>query len=98
MIRIEIPYHLQVLAGTGAVVELEIKGQVTLGKTLDALESRYPMLKGTIRDHVTRKRRPMIRFFACRKDYSDLDPDTQLPEEVTSGQERLLIIGAIAGG
>lgn len=98
MITVEIPYHLQTLAGTGPEVALEIKGPATLGKILDKLESQYPMLKGTIRDHITKKRRPMIRFFACGKDYSDLATDQLLPDEVASGKDKLLIIGAIAGG
>ena len=98
MIRVTLPYHLQTLAGTGNAVELDLHGQVTLGQVLDTLEARYPMLCGTIRDHVTRVRRPLIRFIACQTDLSHLPPETSLPEDVCRGLAPLMIIGAIAGG
>ena len=98
MIRVELPYHLQTLAGVGDEVTLRVDGAVTLGSVLDALEARYPMLRGTIRDHDTGRRRPLVRFFACREDVSHEPPDTPLPEAVASGAEPLLIVGAIAGG
>ena len=98
MIRIELPAHLRTLSGAGREVSLEVEGAVTIGSVLDALESRYPMLQGTLRDHVTRKRRPFVRFFACEQDLSHDPPDTPLPEAVVSGKEPFLIVGAIAGG
>jgi len=98
MITVILPPHLRNLAGTGADVKLEIIGPVTQRSLLDALESRYPVLRGTIRDHVTQKRRPMLRFFACKQDISNEHPDTPLPTEVTDGKEPLIILGAIAGG
>jgi hypothetical protein len=98
MIRVALPYHLRTLAKVDDEVRLEVVGQVTLGSTLDALEARYPMLRGAIRDHVTLKRRPFIRFFACEQDLSHDPPDVPLPDAVANGQEPLLIIGAIAGG
>lgn len=98
MIRVVLPHHLQLLAHTGAEVELEVMDPVTLGSVLDALESRYPMLRGTIRDHVTRQRRPLLRYFACAQDLSHEPPDTPLPEAVLTGREAFIIIGAIAGG
>ena len=98
MVRVVIPYHLRVLAGVGGEVQLAIAGPVTQRSVLDALEARYPMLCGTVRDHVTRKRRPLVRFFACEEDFSNEDPDTPLPEAVASGKEPFFIIGAIAGG
>ncbi len=98
MIRVMLPPHLKALARVGGDVELEIAGPVTQRSVLDALEARYPTLRGTIRDHITRERRPYLRFFACSQDLS-FDPlDTPLPEAVTSGAEPLLILGAIAGG
>lgn len=98
MIRVIIPYHLRTLARVGAEVELDVEGPVTLCSVIDALEVRYPMLSGTIRDHGTQQRRPFLRFFACQEDLS-LEPlDTPLPGAVASGAEPLLIIGAIAGG
>jgi hypothetical protein len=98
MIRVVIPYHLRNLAQVTGEVTLEVEGPATLAAVLDALESAYPVLKGTIRDHVTRDRRPFLRFFACAEDLSN-DPQTQLlPEPVATGQEPLLVIGAIAGG
>jgi len=98
MIRVTIPHHLRNLAGTGAEVALEVEGPVTQRSVLNALEARYPVLKGTIRDHVTQERRPFLRFFACMQDLSHQPPDSPLPEEVAAGEEPLRIIGAIAGG
>jgi hypothetical protein len=98
MIRVELPQHLRTLAHVGREVELEVAGQVTQRSVLDALEARYPMLQGTIRDHVTQQRRPFLRFFACEDDLSHESPDAPLPEAVASGKEPFLIIGAIAGG
>ena len=98
MIRVELPYHLQTLAGVGAEVTLTVDGVVTLGRVLDALEARYPMLRGTIRDHDTGRRRPLVRFFACQEDVTRDPPDTPLPEAIATGSEPLLIVGAIAGG
>ena len=98
MIRIVLPYHLQVLARVEPEIAIEVDGPGTLSSALDALEARHPVLRGTIRDHVTKKRRPFLRFYACEKDLSNADPDTPLPETVISAKEPLLIIGAIAGG
>ena len=98
MIRVVLPYHLRTLARVGDEVKLEIDGLVTLESVLDMLENRYPMLCGTIRDHVSKQRRPFLRFFACEQDLSLDPPETQLPEAVASGDEPFLIIGAIAGG
>ena len=98
MIRIVLPQHLRTLAHVGNEVSIEVQGQVTLRSLLDALENSYPMLRGTIRDHVTLERRAFLRFFVCAEDWSHEAPDTPLPEEVTSGKEHFLIIGAIAGG
>ena len=98
MVRVMLPYQLQVLAGTGAEVTLEVPDPVTLQSVLDALESRYPMLRGAVLDHASRRRRPLIRFFACSRDYSHEPLDTPLPGPVASGSEAFLIVGAIAGG
>ncbi len=98
MIRVGLPAHLRTLAGTGREVKLEVAGQVTQRSVLDALEVSYPMLQGLIRDHVTKERRPFLRFFACEQDLSHEPPDTPLPDEVASGKEPFIIIGAIAGG
>ncbi|MGB7874613.1 MAG: MoaD/ThiS family protein [Anaerolineales bacterium] len=98
MIRVKIPHHLRVLAQVGTEVELDIEGPATLSSVLDMLEARYPVLRGTVRDHVTQQRRPFLRFFACGQDISHELPDTLLPDEIASGIEPLLIIGAIAGG
>lgn len=98
MIKVALPANLQALAGTGRTVELEVKQPVTQRAILDALEARYPALQGTIRDSATKKRRPLLRFFACEEDFSDLPPDEPLPDEVATGKEPFLIIGAIAGG
>lgn len=98
MIRVVLPAHLRALAKTGFELELEVPGQITQRSVLDALESRYPMLSGTIRDHVTQQRRPFLRFFACEEDLSHESPDAPLPDPVASGKEPLYIVGAIAGG
>lgn len=98
MIRIVLPTHLRTLAHIQGEVNLEVKGAVTQRSVLDALEARYPMLCGTIRDHVTQQRRPFLRFFACEEDLSLESPDAPLPEVVASGKEPLLIVGAVAGG
>jgi hypothetical protein len=98
MIRVELPAHLRILAHINEEVRLEVEGRATLGSVLDALEARYPMLGGTIRDHITRERRPFVRFFACEQDLSHELPDAPLPDAVASGAEPLLIVGAIAGG
>jgi molybdopterin synthase sulfur carrier subunit len=98
VIRVIIPQHLRTLAHVGGEVELELDRPVTLRSALDALEARYPMLRGTIRDQVTLERRPFLRFFACEEDLSHEPPDAPLPEAVASGKEPFIIIGAIAGG
>lgn len=98
MIRIVLPYHLQTLARLGAEVQLKVEGQATQRALLDALEARYPVLRGTIRDHGTNRRRPFLRFFACEQDLSHEAPDAPLPAAVTAGVEPFLIVGAIAGG
>jgi len=98
MIRMMLPAHLRTLARTGSEVQLEVEGTPTLRAALDALEASYPMLRGTIRDHVTLQRRPFLRFFACSEDISHESPDQPLPEAVVAGKEPLLIIGAISGG
>jgi molybdopterin synthase sulfur carrier subunit len=98
MIRIVLPPHLRTLARVDGEVNLEIKGPVTQRSILDAVEAQYPMLRGTMRDHVTRLRRPMVRFFACGEDLSHESPETSLPEAIANGVEPFVIIGAIAGG
>jgi sulfur-carrier protein len=98
MIRVVLPFHLRTLARVDGEVELEVNGPVTQRSVLDALEARYPMLCGTIRDHVTQQRRAFVRFFACEEDVSHESPDAPLPEAVASGAEPFLVIGAIAGG
>jgi sulfur-carrier protein len=98
MIRVVIPYHLKLLANVTGEVQLDVPPPVTLRAILDALEARYPMLRGTVRDHVTGKRRDFIRFFACEEDFSNEPPETPLPEPIASGLEPLLVVGAIAGG
>jgi len=98
MIRVELPSHLRTLAKVDGEVTLEVQAPVTLRAVLDAIEVRYPMLKGAIRDHVTGKRRPFIRFFACEEDLSHESPDVPLPDAIANGAEPLLVIGAIAGG
>ena len=98
MIRVVLPYHLRALARVEGEVKLEVAGPVTQRSVLDALEARYPALRGTIRDHVTQKRRPFLRLFACELDLSNELPDTPLPDAVASGAEPFVILGAIAGG
>jgi molybdopterin synthase sulfur carrier subunit len=98
MIRLLLPPHLRTLAGVSGDVELEVAPPVTQRSVLDVLEARYPMLRGTIRDHVTLQRRPFLRFFACEQDLSHQPPDELLPEAVVSGKEPFIVLGAIAGG
>lgn len=98
MIRVVLPFHLRNLARVEGEVRLEVKSPVTVRSTLDALEARYPVLRGTIREHDTLKRRPFVRFFACKEDLSLESPDTVLPEAVVAGEEPFLIVGAMAGG
>ncbi|MGH9380492.1 MAG: MoaD/ThiS family protein [Thermoanaerobaculia bacterium] len=98
MIRVVLPVHLRTLARVEGDVLLEVDGQATIGAVLDALEQRYPMLCGTVRDHVTHERRAFLRFFACAEDWSHEPPDTPLPSDVAAGKEPLFIVGAIVGG
>ena len=98
MIRVELPAHLQTLARVGGEIAIDVEGPVTLRSVLDALETCYPALRGTIRDQVTEQRRPFVRFFACEEDLSHERPDAMLPPAVATGSEPLLIIGALAGG
>ena len=98
MIRVELPAHLRTLAKVEGEVTLDVGPPVTQRSVLDALEKRYPMLCGTIRDHVTQQRRPYVRFFVCAEDWSHESPDRALPERVASGEEPFLVVGAIAGG
>jgi len=98
MIRVVLPPHLRALAHIGGEVSVEVEGPATQRSVLNALEAAYPMLCGTIRDHVTQQRRPFVRFFACSEDYSNESPDAPLPQAIASGDEPLLVIGAIAGG
>jgi len=98
MIRVVLPAHLRTLARVEGEVTLEVQGQATQRSVLDALEARYPMLLGTLRDHVTQQRRPFVRFFACEEDLSHESPDAPLPEAVVKGTEPFLVVGAIAGG
>ena len=98
MIRVVLPPHLRTLAQVRDEVQLDVGGRVTRASVLDALEARYPMLRGTIRDHVTEQRRPFLRFFACARDLTHEPPDAPLPDAVASGAEPFLVIGAIAGG
>jgi molybdopterin synthase sulfur carrier subunit len=98
MVRVILPQHLRTLARVNGEVTLEISGPVTQRAVLDALEARYPMLRGTVRDHVTFKRRAFVRFFACEQDLSHESPDTPLPDAVVTGSEPFLIVGAMAGG
>ena len=98
MIRIVLPAHLRTLAGVDGSVELQVEGAVTQGSVLDAVEASHPVLRGSIRDHVTQRRRPFLRFFACEQDLSHEPPDAPLPEAVARGVEPFLIVGAIAGG
>ncbi len=98
MIRVALPFHLRMLAHVEGEVMIKVDGQPTLGSLLDAIETKYPVLSGTIRDHATQQRRPFLRFYACNMDLSHESLDARLPEAVVSGKEPLLIIGAIAGG
>jgi molybdopterin synthase sulfur carrier subunit len=98
MIRVVLPHHLRTLARVGDEVQLELNGSATVQSVLDALESKYPMLRGTIRDHGTQKRRPMVRFFVCGEDVSHDPADTALPGAISKGEEPFIIMGAIAGG
>jgi hypothetical protein len=98
MIHIVLPFHLRNLARVGSEVELEVAAPVTIAAVLEALENKFPVLRGTIRDHDTLKRRPFVRFFACKEDLSLEPPDTPLPNEVVSGAEPFLVVGAMAGG
>jgi hypothetical protein len=98
MIRVVLPAHLRTLAHAGGEVKLHVEGRVTQRSVLDALEARYPMLRGTMRDHVTQKRRPFVRFFACGQDLSHEPPDAPLPDAVALGAEPFLVVGAMAGG
>jgi molybdopterin synthase sulfur carrier subunit len=98
VIRVVLPYHLRNLAQVGSEVQIDVEGPVTVRSVLDALESRYPMLRGTIRDHDTLQRRPFLRFFACEQDLSHDPADNPLPDRVASGEDPFIIIGAIAGG
>jgi hypothetical protein len=98
MIRVELPQHLRTLARVASEVTVEVAGPATQRSILDALENAYPVLRGTIRDHVTQERRAFLRFFACSEDWSHESPDKPLPEEIASGKEPFLIVGAIAGG
>jgi hypothetical protein len=97
-VRVVLPAHLRTLARVGGEVTLHVEGPATQRSVLEALEASYPMLRGTIRDHVTQQRRPFLRFFACEQDLSHESPDTPLPEAVTTGAEPFLIVGAMAGG
>ena len=98
MIRVELPAHLRTLAHVDGEVTLDVVGRATQRSVLDAIEARYPMLRGTIRDHVTEQRRPFVRFFACEEDLSHDPPDTPLPDAVVTGAEPFLIVGAMSGG
>jgi len=98
LVRVILPQHLRTLARINGEVTLDVAGRVTLGSVLDTLEARYPMLRGTIRDHTTHTRRPFIRFFTCEQDLSHESPDQPLPDAVADGSEPLLIVGAMAGG
>jgi hypothetical protein len=98
MIRVVLPVHLRTLARVNGEVTLDVEGPVTQQSVLDAIEARYPMLRGTIRDHVTYKRRPFVRFYACQQDLSNESPDAPLPEAVATGAEPYLVVGAMAGG
>ena len=98
MIRVVLPAHLRTLARVDGEVQLEVEGRATQRSVLDALETRYPMLRGTLRDHVTKQRRPFVRFFACEEDLSHESPDAPLPIPVATGAEPFLVVGAIAGG
>jgi molybdopterin synthase sulfur carrier subunit len=98
LIRIDLPAHLRTLARVNGEVSVDLEGRATIGAVLDALEASYPVLRGTIRDHVTRRRRPFVRFFACEEDWSHEPADTPLPDAVLAGTEPFLVVGAMAGG
>lgn len=98
MIRVALPFHLRTLAGVDGEITVEVDGYATQSSILDALEARYPVLRGTIRNHTSKRRRPLVRFFACNEDVSHEPPDKPLPEAVSSGAEPFLVVGAIAGG
>jgi molybdopterin converting factor small subunit len=98
MIRVELPAHLRTLARVDGEVAIDVRGRITLRSVLDELEARYPVLRGTIRDHVTQERRPFIRFFACEEDLSHDPPDEPMPDAVATGAEPFLVVGALAGG
>jgi len=98
MIRVILPYHLRTLARVGDEVHVDLGGSVTIQSLLDAIEAKYPMLRGTIRDHATQQRRPLVRFFVCGEDVSHEPPDTPLPDAIATGAEPFFIMGAIAGG
>jgi len=98
MIRVRLPTHLWRLANASREVDIQVEGPATLGSVLDALEAQYPMLRGTVRDHATKQRRPFLRFFACEQDLSHQPPDAPLPDAVATGAEPLWIVGALAGG
>jgi len=98
MIRVELPFHLRTLAHVEREVTVDVAAPVTVGAVLDAVEARFPVLRGTIRDHGTLKRRPFLRFYVCEEDFSNVPTDTPLPDAIVSGQETFSIIGAIAGG
>ena len=97
-IRVRLPHHLRTLANVGSEVKIDVEGEVTVRSVLDALEGKFPMLRGTIRDHVTRQRRPYLRYFACSADVSHQPVDEPLPDRIVSGKEPLIVLGAIAGG
>lgn len=98
LIRVRLPHHLRTLARVSGEVQIEVSGPVTLGSVLNALEHRFPMLRGTIRDHITKQRRAYLRYFTCQQDLSQESPDTPLPDSVVSGKEPFIVLGAIAGG
>ena len=98
MIRVQLPYHLRELAKVAGEVELEVEAPVTQRRVLDALEAKYPMLQGTVRDHVTKQRRAYIRIFMCREDWSNEPVDKELPADVASGREAFMVVGAVSGG
>lgn len=97
-IRVRLPHHLRTLANVGSEVKIDVEGQITVRSVLDALEAKFPMLRGTIRDHVTQQRRAYLRYFACAEDVSHRSQDESLPDKIVSGEEPLIVLGAIAGG
>ena len=98
VIRVRLPHHLRILARVGSEVKIDVEGQMTVRSVLNALEAKFPMLRGTIRDHVTHQRRPYLRYFVCGEDVSHSSPDDPLPDKIVSGHEPLIVLGAIAGG